>query len=90
MEDQKKNRLAAAITVNVILLIVILAAVVVYQLVEIVSLNAKRKKIMEDITYYEQLLQDEQKDLDFLQSEQYEQYLLDLAFSLGYRFPDNQ
>ena len=89
MDVQKKNRIAAALTVNVILLIVILAAVIIYQLVEIVGGLGAVKKIEEEKAYYEQLLENAQKDKDFLQSEQYEQYLLDLACKLGYYFPND-
>ncbi|MDE6505073.1 MAG: hypothetical protein K2L42_04305 [Clostridia bacterium] len=89
MDVQKKNRIAAALTVNVILLIVILAAVIIYQLVEIVGGMSAVKKIEAEKAYYEQLLEDAEKDKDFLQSEKYEQYLLDLAFKLGYYFPND-
>lgn len=84
MDEQKKNRLAAAITVNVILLIVILAAVIVYQIVEIAMVNAKRNQIVAEINEYEQKIEQSEDALDYLKSEQ---YLLDLAFQLGYRFP---
>ncbi len=84
MENQKKNRIAAAITVNVILLIVILAAVIIYQLVEIVAVNNRRNQLKKEIEEYERLIEQSKNDLDYLQSEQ---YLLDLAFKLGYDFP---
>ncbi len=85
MDEQKKNRLAAAITVNVILLIIILAAVIIYQLSEIVFINGKKAEIQKEINYYEQQIEDKEKDLNYLQSEQ---YLLDLALKLGYYFPN--
>ena len=89
MDVQKKNRIAAALTVNVILLIVILAAVIIYQLVEITGGKRAIYELNQEKAYYEKLLEDAEKDRDFLKSEQYEQYLLDLAFKLGYYFPED-
>lgn len=86
MDEQKKNRLAAAITVNVILLIVILAAVLVYQIVAIAMVNAKHAQLVSEIEEYNQKIEQSEDALDYLKSEQ---YLLDLAFQLGYRFPKN-
>ena len=43
VNEQKKNRVAAALTVNAIILIFILAAVAIYTLVE-VSVKAREKK----------------------------------------------
>ena len=84
MDEQKKNRLAAAVTVNVIILMVILVAVIIYQLVEIVGVNGRRQAIKSEIDHYEQLIKESENDLDYLKSEQ---YLLELALQLGYYFP---
>ncbi len=86
MDEQKKNRIAAAVTVNVIILIVILAAVIIYQLVEIVVINARKQEIITEIEKYEKLIEQGENDLEYLQSEQ---YLLDLALKLGYYFPND-
>lgn len=84
MDEQRKNRLAAAITVNAIILVVILVAVIIYQLVEITAVNNKRNEIITEIEQYEQKLETSQDELEYVQTSQ---YLLDLAFQLGYRFP---
>lgn len=84
MDEQKRNRIAAALTVNVILLIVILAAVLIYQLSAIVSANARRAEIESEIKRYEQLIEEGKNDLEVLRSEQ---FLLDYAIYLGYYFP---
>ena len=85
VDEQKKTRLAAAMTVNVILLVVILAVVIIYQLAVIVSVNKKSAEIKSEIERYEQLIENGNKDLDYLKSEQ---YLLDYAMQqLGYIFP---
>ena len=84
MDEQRRIRMAAAITVNVILLIAILAAVIIYQLTAIGIGNGQKKALEKEISEYEQLVEQEQKKLDYLKSQQ---FLLDKAFELGYIFP---
>ncbi len=84
MDALKKNRIAAAITVNAILLIIILAAVIIYQLSAIIFVKNQVEGTKSEIARYEQLLQDKKHDLDYLQTEQ---GLLNLLFQQGYYFP---
>ena len=84
MEEQSRIRMAAAITVNVILLIVILTAVIIYQLIAIGVGNGRKKAMEKEISEYTQKLEEKQNDLDYLKSEE---FLLDKAFELGYSFP---
>ena len=84
MDALKKNRIAAAITVNAILLIIILAAVIIYQLSAIIFVKNQVEGTKSEIDRYEQLLQDKKHDLDYLQTEQ---GLLNLLFQQGYYFP---
>ncbi len=84
MEEQRRIRMAAAITVNVILLIVILTAVIIYQLIAIGVGNGRKKAMEKEISEYTQKLEEKQNDLDYLKSEE---FLLDKAFELGYSFP---
>lgn len=86
MKDQKRERIAAAVTVNVILLIVILAAVVIYQLITLSVMSKKRDALEAEIARYEQLIRQGNDDLEFLQSEQ---NLLELALQYGYKFPND-
>ena len=86
MTEEKRNRLIAAVTVNVIFLVVVLAAVIIYQLAEIVIFNARKNELKREIERYEQLIEQGETDLEYLQSEQ---YLLDLALKLGYSFPND-
>ncbi len=85
MTAYKKNRVVAAVTVNSIILIVIIIAVLIYQMVEMGTLAAKRAAIQEQIQSYEQLIDEESKNLDYYLSEQ---YLINKAYEYGYRFPD--
>ena len=88
MTVEKRNRVVAAITVNVILLIVILAAVVIYQLVVLANLKHTRNEIRQEITELEELIEKGEADLEYLQSSN---HLRDLAIrEYGYHFPDNK
>ena len=83
-EEQRRIRMAAAITVNVILLIAILTAVIIYQLIAIGIGSSQKKALEKEISEYEQKIDQEEKNLDYLKSEE---FLLDKAFELGYVFP---
>lgn len=87
MTEEKRNRIAAAITVNVILLIAIIFCIAVYQIVEISVLNARRVKIIQDINYYQEQIEKGQDALDYYQSSE---YLLFKAYELGYVFPNDK
>lgn len=83
MSEEKRNRITAAVTVNVILLIFILVAVLIYQFVVIVQKNNMRNQYIGDIKSYEQKIEQTEDDLEYLQS--YEG-LLDYAMQQGYDF----
>jgi len=81
VDEQKKNRIAAAVTVNVILLIFFLAVAAVYTLAEAVTKMKYAKELKEEIKRYEQLTENEEDYLEKLQSEE---HLLYLALKNGY------
>lgn len=81
MTEEKRNRLIAAVTVNVILLIAILASVCIYQLVEMVKLNNLKKEITKQIEVYETKEEKDQNTLNYYKSEE---GLLDLAYQYGF------
>lgn len=85
MNEEKRNRIAAALTVSTVLLTVILVAVIIYQLVTISVISNRRKKLQAEYNYYLTQLENAENDLNYLQSEQ---YLRDLALQLGYYFPN--
>ena len=58
LTEQKKNRIVAAVTANVVLLIVILVAVVVYQLAVIVRTARLKTELQRQITEYEYLIEE--------------------------------
>ena len=65
MTSQKRNRIAAAVTVNVVLLLVLLVAVMVYQLVTIFILKDRRNELEEQITEYYQEIENMSDDIDY-------------------------
>jgi len=85
VQEQKRNRIAAALTVNVILLIVVLVAVLVYQMVFMTAQLRLKKEITEEIKRCEKQLDESEDDLEYLKSED---YLFGVALELGYRFPE--
>lgn len=81
MNNEKRNRIVAAVTVNVILLIAILAAVVVYQIINITIVKRNRDNLITQIKQLEQETNKEQKGLDHWQSFE---GLEDLAYEYGF------
>ena len=81
MTDEKRNRIVAAVTVNVILLIVILAAVVVYQIIQITVVKRNKQDIVDRIKYLQEETKKEEDSLDFWQSKT---GLEDLAYRYGF------
>ena len=85
MNEQRRNRMAAAITVNVILLLVILVAVIIYQLVTIPLGANKVKRLNAELDYWQQKIEQSESDLEYLQSEQ---GIIDTLLELGYVFEE--
>ena len=86
MNESKRNKMVAAITVNVIILIAVLVSVVIYQLVDIYVLTSRRDKLKAEINDIQHKIQTTQDTLEYYKSES---YLLDKAFELGYVFGDD-
>ena len=83
VDEQRRIRMAAAITVNVILLITVLTAVIIYQLISIGIGSSQKKALEKEINEYEQKIAQEEKNLEYLKSEQ---FLVDYLFQHGYTF----
>ncbi|MDE5942579.1 MAG: hypothetical protein K2H30_00020 [Clostridia bacterium] len=86
MNESKRNKLVAAITVNVVILIAVLVAVVIYQIVTISVMSARRDKLAAEKAELEKKIETTQDTLEYYKSES---YLLDKAFELGYIFGDD-
>lgn len=83
MTDEKRNRIIAAVTVNVILLIVILASVLIYQLVQIKIVSRRRDDIINRIEQIERETDRENNSLEYWQSHE---GLEDLAYEFGFAY----
>ena len=81
MTEEKRNRIIAAVTANVILLMVILIAVVIYQLVDLTVISRRKSDIKQQIEYYRTETEKNEKTLEYWQS--YEG-LLDKAYEFGF------
>jgi predicted PurR-regulated permease PerM len=87
MSEQKRNRIIGAITVNAVLLIVIIFAVIIYQIVEISILSAKRKELLNEYAKTMQELQESEDWLDQFNLKQ-DEVMYILAIQNGYK-PNN-
>ncbi len=85
MNETKKNRLAAAITVNVILLIAVLVVVLICQIAALVNKNNEKQRLENEIRQYEQAIEQGEDELEYLKSEQ---YLFDLLINHHYKPKD--
>lgn len=83
MNDDKRNRMLVAITVNVIILVVILAAVIIYQLAVIGVTSKKEQQLKQDIQEILDKKSDDEKTLEYYKSQE---GLLDLAYKYGFVF----
>lgn len=83
MTDEKRNRIIAAVTVNVILLIAILAAVIIYQIIEIKIVARKKQDIINQIERCQEETKKDEKTLEYYQSFE---GLMDLAYEYGFSF----
>jgi cell division protein FtsI/penicillin-binding protein 2 len=81
VNEQKRNRIVAAFTVNAVLLIVIIFAVIIYQIVEISILSTRKKELTEE---YNRLSQQYEQSVDDLEKLNLEDQLYILAIQLGY------
>lgn len=76
MTEEKRKRMAAAITVSVILLIVILTAIVIYQFVVLSATQKHKRNIENEISYLQEQTANEKQTLEDLQSDWYLQQKL--------------
>lgn len=85
MTEEKRCRLIAAVTVNLILLLAILTAVLIYQLVVLTNRRALYNQIRSEIEYYQQKTEESEDYLERLQSEE---YLMSKLFEYGWHNAD--
>ena len=83
MNEQKRTRMAAAITVNVILLLVILVVVLIYQMIYIPYAKNYRNNLKSE---YDKVLQDTEEAQDYLEFLKTEEGKIYTLFEWGYVF----
>ena len=81
MAEEKRNRVIAAVTINLIILLAILAAVVIYQLADIAVLKNRRDKLDTELAQYIEAT--EKKEASFKYYQSYD-YLMDKAYEFGF------
>ena len=83
MNDEKRNRIIAAVTVNGILFIAILVAVIIYQIVQITIVRRNKEDIISRIEQLQEKTEKEQNSLDYWQSRE---GLEDLAYQYQFTY----
>ncbi len=81
MSEEKKNKIAAAFTVNAVLLLVIIVAVLIYQMVQITSLSTQKQQIEQQIVQLEGEIEESK---DMLEYYKLEQTIIELAYKNKY------
>ncbi|MDE6597617.1 MAG: hypothetical protein K2K60_03150 [Clostridia bacterium] len=81
MAEEKRNRILAAVIINLIVLLAILAAVAIYQLVDIAVLKSRRNKLNSELNQYIEATEKLENSYEYYQS--YD-YLMDKAYEFGF------
>ncbi|MGN0818282.1 MAG: hypothetical protein ACI4L9_04865 [Candidatus Coproplasma sp.] len=84
MNEEKKNRIVAAVTVASVMLVVVLVAVVIYQIVDISMLQARKRQLVNEYEEILQQIEDSEDLIDKIDLE-YDEVMYILAFKNGYR-----
>ena len=74
MNQDKMRRIVTACVSACTVLFVLLFAFLVYQWIYKAQLDKKEKKLLEEIAYYEQLIEEKSDNLEFFESELYKFY----------------
>ncbi len=85
MDENKRKRIVAALTVNAMLLIGLIVIILMYQMIYIQVLRYQKDNLITQISDYRQMIEDENDNLEYYKGEQ---YLIDRAYEFGFRFPD--
>ena len=81
MTQDKMRKLVTAIVSACTILFTLLACYLAYQWITIAVYNQKEKKLKADIAAYEQILEQDQKDLEYYESDLYKEWE---AMKLGF------
>ncbi len=70
MGEEKRNRIVAAVTVNAIILVFIIVAVIIYQIVTISVLSARKKQLYAELYELQQQYEEAGDILDRLENDE--------------------
>lgn len=80
MNEEKRNRLIAAIVVNAVIFVFIIVSVIIYQIVQICVLSARKKELMEQ---YSALAAELEEDNSFLSRLETDEEFREIIIELG-------
>ena len=83
MTQEKRTKIAAAVTVTTVLLIVVLVCVIIYQIIAIAVMSVRRNKMKDELNYYLELKDEGDEEMERLQSERLLEYK---AYQYGYGY----
>lgn len=89
MEEEKRNKIVAAVTINAIILIFIIVAVIIYQIVTISVLNRRKRELWAEYYRLEELLEYEQDILQRLEYDIEFQEIIEALGKLGETLPEH-
>ena len=84
MGDEKRNRIVAAVTVNAIILVFIIVAVIIYQIVAISVLNARKRDLLGELSALKAELATGEDFLDRYNKDDQFKLIVDQLVQLGY------
>lgn len=80
MNEEKRNRLIAAIVVNAVIFVFIIVSVIIYQIVQICVLSARKKELMEQYSALAAELEDDNSFLSRLETdEEFREIIIELG-----------
>ena len=88
MEEEKRNKIVAAVTINAIILIFIIVAVIIYQIVTISVLNKRKRELWAEYYRLEQKLADAEDILDRLKYDEEFREVIEALGKLGETVPE--
>ncbi len=90
MKDEKRNKIAVAITVNAVLLVFILVAIVIAQIVQISILNRRKQELQETYTALVAELEKDEELYDRINTDtKFYEWFLQYVDVYGYSDPLN-
>ncbi len=74
MTQEKMRRVITACVAAATVLLTCLTAFIAYQWITIAVLNKREKALQKDISHYEEVIKQDQKDLEYYESSLYKDY----------------